>query len=753
MLRSKSFRLALVLVLVGGALAIAVNYISRWSPPPKGKHADLLTPEQSRSLRNAVYQERKSGRLTFEVRADWSSVTDKNVISLRDVNLTRFDEQGKSSNLVSGKEAVYDQDGKQIRFSRDVHLKLADGTDVYSNNINADLQKEVVNISETFRFQRGDASGSGQALEYRIEPKEVEIRGQFQLTFPLDEGTAEIQATAAFHNLNTHLIDLVGTASIAGAGNRLSADQIKVDMTEQNKVRKVKGTGHGRLEIGPGRAFTGDDIDMLFDPAANSLTRLEIAPAAGSEGKAVYQEQSAGGENYLEALRIVAVPKKEDKNTVLKDFRADGKVLFRSQPMRITESRAEHLLGFMASGGKDIERVHLTGTVSVVRQGEDKPGNQQTVERLTSEELDLRFRAGQAQTLDEALALRNVELRQTGPSLDRDLTAGDSVHLFYREGQLDRVESRGNSKLSENDRAGRRIVSAPSMDAFYTGGRISRVTAGGGVSLTTEEKGIKRTSTSQTAEALYAVGQLTELIQRGEVRIRDDQEKSRVELRAALSRYDAKGAVLSLSGGTPVLRYWTASENGGGQESETTARQIQLYRETDQIKAEGSVKTVLSQNGDLIVVDAGRMEGDRKSGWAVYSDAPRITQKSGSVAGRVVRYNSQDQTVQVDEDVVSDMTDQQGKKYRVTSQHLVYDRQSGRARYQGLVEVTSTDMNLKAPFVELIFKGEKRNQVGEVQAWGGVEVVQGERKAKGPRAVYFPDTQKVVMTAEEAAKR
>jgi LPS export ABC transporter protein LptC len=751
MLRSKSFRLALIILLVGGAIAIAVNYVSRWSPPPQGRRADLLTPQQSRSLTDAVYQERKSGRLTFVVRADWSSETAKNEISLRNVALTRYDEQGRASNLVSGKEAVYDQEGKRIKFSRDVHLKLADGTDVYSNSIAADLQREVVNISETFRFQRGDAKGSGQALEYLIEPKEVEIAGQFHLTLPLEEGSAEVQAAKAVYKLNNHLVDLAGAASIEGAGNRLIADQIHVELTEKNKVKKVKGIGHGQLEIGSERSFAGEDIEMLFDPTANSLARLQVA-GAGSDGKAVYQEQTAGGENRLEASQIIAVPQKEEKETVLKDFRADGMVQFRSQPLKIAQARAEHLVGFMAAGGKDLERVHLTGNVSVVRQLDDTPTNRQMVEHLTSEELELRFKPGQM--LDEALALRTVELKQTAASLDRDLTAGDSVHLFYKDGQLDRIESRGNSKLTETDPAGHRIVSAPAMDAFYTNGRIGRVTAGQGVTLTTEEKGIKRTSTSQTAEALYTAGQLTQIIQRGDVRLRDEQEKSRLELRAGVSSYDAKTAVLTLRGRTPFLRYWeNADGTGAGRETETTARQIQLYRQTDQIKAEGSVRTILSQNGDLIVVESGQMEGDRKSGWAVFSDSPRITQKAGSVAGRVVRYNSQDQTVQVDGDVVSDMTDQQGKKYRVTSQHLVYDRQSGRARYEGRVEVTSTDMDLKAPFVELIFKGEKRNQISEVQAWGGVDIVQGERRAKGPRAVYYPDTQKVVMTTGEVAKK
>ncbi|RPI25301.1 MAG: LPS export ABC transporter periplasmic protein LptC [Acidobacteria bacterium] len=754
MLRSKSFRLVLVILLLGGILAIGISYISRWSPEPKGKRADLLKPEQSRSLTDAVYQERKDGNLTFEVRADWSAEGADGVISLKNVGLTRFDAQGKPGNLVSGKEALYDRQGKQIRFTGDVHLRLADGTDVYSNSITADLQTEVVNISEKFRFERGDASGRGESLEYRIGPKQVSIKGQFYLALPLDEGQTTIEADEAFHDLTSHTVDLTRNARIAGQGNRLSADRIKVEMTEQNRVRRLTGSGQGQLEVGRGRLFQGEQIDMSFDPEQQSLTKLDIS-GGDTNRKATYQEETAGGSHYLEALQIVASPEKKDKDVFLKDFRADRNVLFRSQPLKVTEARAEHLVGFLAPGGKDLQRVHLEGSVSVLRQVEEKKSAKGSpagliADRLSSEELDLRFTPGQ--TLEEAWALRRVDLKQTSSSFTRNLTARDSVRLFYTAGQLSRSESRGDSRLTEDYSGGRRTAAAPSMDAFFSEGQLQRMTAEGGVLLTTEEKGVSRTATSRTLEAGYARGELIEVIQRGGVRIRDEQEKSRVDLRAETSRYDARAGVLTLSEGAPVLRY-SSSGDAARQETETSAKRIELYRQTDRIVAQGSVKTVLSQNGDLIVVEAGRMEGDRKSGWAVYSESPRITQKAGSVSGGVVRYNSQDQTVQVDNDVVSNLTDEQGKKYRVTAQHLVYDRQSGRARYEDSVQVKGTDINLKAPFVELVFKEEKRNQVSQVVAWGGVEVVQGDKIAKGQRAVYFPDTQKVEMTAGVAAAK
>lgn len=292
-------------------------------------------------------------------------------------------------------------------------------------------------------------------------------------------------------------------------------------------------------------------------------------------------------------------------------------------------------------------------------------------------------------------------------------------------------------------------MTAPSMDAFYKGGLLDRLSAQPGVSVTVEENGTVRRSTSERLEASYSQGQLTIITQQGNVQMRDEQKDSRADLRADRGDYDARtGTMVATGSPAPVFRYVTIAEDGKpGSETETRADKIEFDRQSDRIRGQGAVRTILNENGDLIVVQSSQLEADRQSGWAVYSGSPRITQKTGSVAGRVVRYSSKEQKLIVEDDVVS-TSDQGDKKYRVVSKHLVYDRQSGRARYEGAVELTSVDLNVKAPFVELVFgEEEQRNRVTEVVAWGGVEIVQGERKAKGPRAVYYPENQKVVMTA------
>jgi len=696
-----------------------------------------------------VYQERRDGRLRFEVRADWSAENADGTIRLRNVGLTRFDERGSASNIVSGKEALYDPEGKHIQFSGDVHLRLADGTNVYSNNISADLKSEIVNISEAFRFEHGGASGSGEALEYRIEPKQVYITGEFHLTMPAEPGHATIEADRAFHDLDGGIVYLTGNATITGRGNRLSASRVNVEMTEQNRIRRLEGLEKGELQIGEDRFFQGERIEMLFDPAENRLTTLDVSGNGTPQKKAIYREETPRGTHYLEALRIIASPETEGEQVVLRDFRADGSVLFRSRSLGITEARADHLIGFLGPEGKNLERVHLEGGVSVLRQLEpqrtrNEPADSRVSERLTSEELDLRF--GEGQVLETASALRNVELKRTGGAIERSLIARDSVQLFYSDGQLSRSESRGDSRLTEEFAGGRRTATAPSLDAFYRDGRIERIVGTGGVTLSNEEKGVKRTSTSRTLEARWAGGQLTEVFQRGDVRLNDEQENSRLVLRGDSSRYDAKAEVLEIWDGSPMLRY-SETQGERRQETETVAERITIDRGAGRIQAQGSVKTLLTQGGDLIMVEAGRMEGDRESGSAVYSQSPRITQKAGSVSGEVIRYNSKAQTVYVDNDVVSNLTDERGRKYRVSAEHLVYDRSSGRARYEESVEVTGPDINLKAPFVELIFEEGRQNRVSQVVAWGGVEVVQGDKKARGQRAIYFPETQKVEMTA------
>lgn len=707
----------------------------------------MLTPDEKRSLTDAVYQERKEGQLTFEVKADVSVESEEGLIRLKKVGLTKYDEKGNPTNLVFGEAADYDVGQKQIRFAGDVRLRLADGTDIYSESVSADLQREVVDIADAFRFERGDVSGRGQSLQYRIAPRHLSIHGPFHLSLPLEESKVSVEAHEAFYDLPAHKVDLAEAARIEGAGNRLGADRISIQMTELNRVDTVVGVGSAHLDVGADRFFRGEEIRMSFDPVLAKLIGVVVSGQPDpSEGRAVYQEQTPGGRHYLEASRITVLPvvETEAKNVRLQGFTADGEVAFLSGPLAITEAKAERLVGAF-SQENELRTVDLRENVLLVRNvpapGQEEPGE----ERLRSRELHLRF--GPGQVLEEAVANGQVAVEtRRQPEGRRRLTARDSVHFFYKDGQPEHIESKGDSLLEETVPNGWRRAAAPSMVARYRNGQIEHVTAKGGVVVTTEEGGVTRTSSSQELEGSYVKGLLKRILQQGDVRHRDAQKGTILEMRAGVSEYDTEREVLALTGvESPVLRYITVQAQDR-KETQTTARRIELDRKADSIRAEGAVRTLLGQGEDLITVHSGRLEAERRSGWAVYSDSPRIIRRDGAISGQVIRYHADSQRLVVDRDVVTTMTDRGGKKFRVGAQHLVYDRASQRARYEGSVQVTSVDFSLKAPFVEIVFGEQKQDQVSEVVAWGGVEVVQNARKAKGDRAVYFPSTQKLLMT-------
>ncbi len=279
---------------------------------------------------------------------------------------------------------------------------------------------------------------------------------------------------------------------------------------------------------------------------------------------------------------------------------------------------------------------------------------------------------------------------------------------------------------------------------------LKTIRAEGGVALEDRRKdGAVARSWSRQAIATYENGQVTEIVQEGEVRHLDERQESRVEVRAPYSRYDAREEILLLRGGPLATARYSrpANKDRKEQNGETSAENITLRRKSETILAEGRVQSVFQEKAGLVVVRAGRMEADRKSGWVVYSESPRITRDSSSIAGQEVRYNEADEQLLVTGKVESNLvaSDKKERKYHVVSDRLVYDRKTAKARYEGHVHVTSTDLAMTAPFLEMLFDAQKTEDLREVVAWGGVVVVQGERKSSGPRAIYYPDSQKVVM--------
>ena len=186
---------------------------------------------------------------------------------------------------------------------------------------------------------------------------------------------------------------------------------------------------------------------------------------------------------------------------------------------------------------------------------------------------------------------------------------------------------------------------------------------------------------------------------------------------------------------------------------ETVAERLEVDSQTGEVSAAGKVRSFLREEDDPIVITAGRMQADPETGWINYSSNPRIVQQSNSITGNTIRYNHKEQQLVVEESVESFLIQEsptEEKVYKVEADRLLYNRADLRARYEGNVRVSTEDLIVDAPFVDFVFAAGDQSQLQEIVAWGGVEIIQGERNAQGDQAVHYPIQDKVVLTGDPA---
>ncbi len=190
-----------------------------------------------------------------------------------------------------------------------------------------------------------------------------------------------------------------------------------------------------------------------------------------------------------------------------------------------------------------------------------------------------------------------------------------------------------------------------------------------------------------------------------------------------------------------------------GSPVETTAQRLELDRRTGEITALGRVRSLFPEEDGSTIITSGAMQADPETGWITYSANPRITQQYNSIPGKIVRYNHRDQQLVVEEEVRSSLLEgnqEDGKKYTVQADRLLYKRADLRARYEGKVRVKTDDLMVDAPFVEFVFLTADPDQLQEIVAWGGVQITGKDREAQGHRAVHYPSQEKVVLTGDPA---
>ena len=747
---SKVFRLLLLLCILLGGAAIVWSFLSRRQEGVVLPEVPILSPDISRQTTQFQYTEHKRGKTVFTVYAETSSQTVSQVHTLQSVTFTYYDEGGEPSDVISAQEAVYRIPEKQIEFSGDAVIQLADGTEVFSDQVRADLVQKSAVIQRSFRFKKGNIEGDGESLIYRFPRRELQVEKGVHLMTDSESGPIEGKASQAVYLLSEGKITLMGEARISGGGTDLKADQMIVFLTPENRIQKILSSGRAHLESAASKSLSGHQINVFFNPALGRFDSVEVlSQQPGTAQRAVYAEQVPGRNYFLEANQIIVFPNRAGtfQGLFLEKFTAQGEVRFHSPTLGIEESSCNQMEGHFFENGEHLRQLDLRGQVFVTRRPDSQVANE---EKLRSEALSLRF--GPTQEIEQARATGNVDLRLDSAQGYRHLSARDSVDVSYLEGVLQRIMSRGDSRMERVNPDGKNVLKAPLIDIRYRRGLLDNMMAQGGVTLESNEKGKARYSSSQRLEVSYQDQKMERAIQSGNFHFWEGTPAT-IDVQSDQAVYDSEKQRVTMTGQSPILKLMGENSGADASPMETVAERLEVDPQTGEVSAAGQVRSFLREENGPIVITAGRMQADTETGWINYFSNPRIVQQSNSITGNTIRYNHREQQLVVEgtvESILIQVSQAEEKVYKVEADRLLYKRADLRARYEGNVRVSTEELTVDAPFVDFVFATADQNQLQEIIAWGGVEMTQGDRDAQGDQAVHYPSEGKVVLTGDPA---
>ena len=740
MVLRRSIKAALVLVLVSIIVAIVSSFLTRSRKLPAAPRNDLLPDNVESRGTNFDHSEFKLGKVVFRVRSDTDTLSDRGERLLKDVELLVFDEDGQVADAVTGKEATYWLDQKRIELRREVKIRLSDGTEVFSDRLEGDLEAEVIHIRDGFTFRRGDARGSGVDLHYHTSSRRLTAGREFQMQLPASNGPLSVLSNSLDYDLNEGIMRLDRQARIEGPQDRLWGESVLIKLTPERRIRSLDAIGQAGF-TSPPHEFSGEQISISFDEEGKGVTAFRVESSSTLQGadraRAHYRRVGGEGDQTVDSDRIDVVPLPGASSTAdlrLKSFEASGDVRFQSSVHSVSESGSDRLFGgFWESG--DLKEIVLEGRV---RFNQRAPGAPR--QSLQSPRVVCSFLGGR---LSETRAAGPVLLEIEGEKGRRTLRATNRVDTSFDQGQPTQLEARGEVNLRMVEGELESTLQAPEVSAGFKAGLLDHLVAATGVQLSSSDSHTSRTSESRSLEASFYQGLLHEIVQRGEFRLVERTAGGTTQLESGEALFRVPKRELQTAG--PGRGRLTQQSDSGGEALVTRATAFRLLQHDRSILAEGQVESELADPDaeEPILISSQRMRASESADWVIYDGGmPLLKTDRSQVTGQEIRVHRNDRLMVVEGAVDSRLTqpDREGSvEYHIQSRRLEVDRSSGQALYTGEVRARKDGMLLKAPFVQLLMVAERNDRVREVRAWNGVVIEEPSRQATGERCFYFPE--------------
>ena len=669
---------------------------------------------------------------------------------LEDVRLVRLDEAGSETDTIDASSALYRIEDKQLEFRDDVVIQLSQGTRIYADRADADLDREIVTIREKFRFVQGSVIGAGQHLVYAITPRRLTILSGLDLEFDTSGQKGKASALSGVYDMPEGIIRLRDAARVDLVEYQLSASEIDLKVTGQSRLDRLSALGKAALEIGEARRFTGQRIEMVVPPEPELPGSLVVfgdrpSPSAMRVEAASYSESLEGGLNELQADRIDApyqqVASEKGTGIVLSFLRGSGDTSFRSEPANLSNGSAERFRADFSGNGAGIARLRLEGNAYL--RSEPKPGGAagQDRDELWCRRLDLRFE--EAGVPEYCLAEGPVRLLHSGATTTREITAGGNTTITYSDGLPELLQATGGCRLKSDRDTQHGTMTAPSFRLRFLEGQPSQGVAEGGTVLTFQNPDEEVLATSAKLITDFQSGAPAQAAFSGDFKLNRKDRGGALKVAGDEGRYDLLTADLSIAGkNRPEMTL-----ESGTATFRTRAEELRLSRGKESISADGNVESASEGTGGISVITAQHMESSTTTGWIRYTGRPRVVQDENLVNAAEIRVNRAEGALEAEGGVDSVWTDHQkaeAKQFQVRSERMQILTSENRAVYEGEVVLEAEGLLLKAPRLEAYFATAPAKGVERIEASGGVDIREQGRHWETEKAVYYRATDRVI---------
>jgi len=397
-----------------------------------------------------------------------------------------------------------------------------------------------------------------------------------------------------------------------------------------------------------------------------------------------------------------------------KTITVDGQVTAESQSQTTPERwklRSDWLEATISDAGI-AEYVKTRGKVEI----EKASGS--TSQGLAGEEVDTTLKDGKVDSIDARQNARMV----MGP--DQSLAAAE---IWTNAAGSVKTTGDSNLKVGDSTIQGREfVIENGDIVTFNTSRRATMK----------KEGGLESSSNQTHARFESGTNMLLEFVQTGNFEFRTPQYNGR----AQTGRFEDGGTTVILEG-SPFVN---------DSEKRLEASQIRVNQSDNSFVAIRNVSTLMKNAKDPVLVKAARAEGGGDS--VLYTGNVQLWRGDAFINAELLRASGgvgQNSKLHAEggtgRKVRSNL-----QNIRTTSDSLDYEDSAGVIRYLGHVQAQKQDMILNTPDMVVHFRD---NNVTEIVASGGVEVIRADQRGTGETAVYDAATDVVTLTGKNAQLR